>query len=162
MSGLFDRSGINTGGSGELFPDAQYSSEGSGSGSGQITLIPQGDILIDGGTVSRTGSSFIISNTNDDDTTYTIRVNSAGNIELVDDSDTVISTVSFSGNGPVVIDRDSNGNIEIDVQVAPNTGNTATVALDTLDIGSTTYRVGGSTPAHARLRTLPNLSLIHI
>ena len=156
MAGIFDRSGINTGGSGELFPDAQYSATGTDTGgAGTITLIPQGDILIDGGTEAITGSSFIISNTNDDDTTYTIRVNSAGNIELVDDSDTVISTVSFSGNGPVVIDRDSNGNIEIDVQVAPNTGNTATVALDTLDIGSTTYRIGGSTPAHA-------LSLIHI
>ena len=39
-----------------------------------------------------------------------------------------------------------------------NTGGTATVVLDTVEISGITYRVGGSTPAHARLRTSLTLS----
>lgn len=162
MTLLPDDNTINiAAGSKGIYPSSQINSVQSEStgGAGRITLIPAGAITIDGGTDAVTASEFTISSPEDTNTTYTIRANSAGMLELVDNDDSVVSTVSFAGSGPVVIDRDSSGNIEISVQVAANTGNSPTVALDTLQVGSTTYRVGGSTPAHARLRT--SLTLNH-
>ena len=88
---------------------------------------------------------------NEGDGTFTVTLTN-GNSFIIDQT-----ASALTGDEIITLINAATGTISADRTEATvtraNTGGTATVVLDTVEISGITYRVGGSTPAHARLRT---------
>ena len=158
MAGIFDRAGINrgvtTGSQQELFGDqtvqviaaAILDINGTPTLANDVSAEEITDLLgVEIANITDNGDdTFTVTRT--DGMTFTI---DASAMDLTGDE---IITLINAATGTISAAR-----TEATVTRA-NTGSSATVALDTVEISGTTYRVGGSTPAHARLRTTLTLN----
>ena len=155
MSGLFDPVGINrgvsTGDQSEIFGDTEIQVIAAAilNVAGVATLAPN----ITAQEVTDTLNVLVSSIVDNGDNTYTVTQTDGTSFtfdaEAHDISgDQIINLINALTTTEVIAAARTEATV-----TRANTGATATVALDTLEIEGTTYRVGGSTPAHARLRT---------
>ena len=160
MAGLFDRAGINrgvtTGSQQELFGDqtvqviaaAILDINGTPTLANDVTAEEITDLLgVEIADITDNGDdTYLVTRT--DGMTFTIDA-TAHSLT----GDEVIALINAAA-GSTLIEA---AHTEATVTVA-NPSTTPASALDTIEISGTSYRVGGSTPAHARLRTSLTLS----
>ena len=161
----FFKEGV-TGGSRGTSPTDLYVVSGAVNGQNLVlTLSNSTTVTISLGTVFEdagqvTGLSY-------DEATERLTINQGGRsistTIMVGDTNVHVQGLSFNPANNILTASYTDGRTPITVDlsrldVVANSGNTPTLVLDTLEVDSVTYRVGGSTPAHARLRTSVTLS----